>query len=176
MLYDELCIICGDDDASGSFARDTGDSAHLETGEYEVGGDDFIEVDAGNNDTPVTDSHYMDTTSGAEPSQSSASAKRKGKRRAANVEVMEKLVERVGEVANSILRLKEDTVDRALLFQLLLDQQAEINMSDDQVSTVYDYLVENDKIALGFISRPNAYRKSWLVKYFMERTSRHPQI
>jgi hypothetical protein len=176
MLYDELCIICGDDDASGAFARDTSDSAHLDTEEYEVGGDDFIEVDTGNQDTPVADSHYMDTPSGAEPSQSSASAKRKGKRRAASAEVMERLVDRVGEVANSILRLKEDPVDRALLFQILLELQPEINMSDDQVSTVYDYLCENDKKALGFLSRPNAFRKSWLVKYFMERTARHPDI
>jgi hypothetical protein len=174
VLYDELVIICGDDDASGSFARDSSEPAYVDTEGDEVG-DDLLGGELPNTGTPVSDAHPMETSSPAEPSQSSV-AGRKGKRRATTVDVMERLVERVGDVADSIRQLKADTVDRGILFQALLDLKDEVNMSEDQVMTVFDTMVENDKMALGFISKPPHYRKAWIVKFFMERTARHPHI
>ena len=165
MLYDELVIICGEDDASGTFARDSSEPAHVDTEGDEVG-DDFLGVEMPNTSTPVSDAHPMETSSPAEPSQTSV-AGRKGKRRASTVDVMERLVERVGDVADSILQLKTETVDRGLLFQSLLDLKDDLNMSEDQVMTVFDTMVENDKMALGFISKPPHYRKAWIVKFFM---------
>ena len=120
VLYDELVLICGDDEASGSFARDHYDTPHVESEEFDMGDDD-LESPNTHADTPFTDTPQVDTPSSMEPSQSSAAKTKTGKHRlAAPVEVMQAIVERVGDVANSILKLKEETVDRDALLQALL--------------------------------------------------------
>jgi hypothetical protein len=170
VLYDELVIICGDDDASGSFARDHYDTPHVETARSGTADDDLTWPDV-QTDNPFSDTQaetQANTSQAGEPSQTYTAKSKPGKQRlAASIDVMQAMVDRVGDVANSILRLG-DPVNREALFRALLELQQELFLTDAQVSRLFDIMVEHDKIALGFLARPIEHRKVWLANFVTE--------
>ena len=109
------------------------------------------------------------TSAPPEPHQSSSGKDKTRKSRSVvPVDILEGLVQRVGDVATSIKELKEETVDRHALLQAIMELQGEILITDSQISKVFDHLVKDDKLALGFLDRPVPLRKVWLVDFVMD--------
>jgi hypothetical protein len=114
MHYDELLIICGDDDACGDFSRDYDDSPHAASDGFSMADEDlsFSEAQPQPPRADVPDN---------EIAQSSGGRARVGRgRMSVPAEVLQGLVDRVGNVATLIASLKEETLDRKALFQALI--------------------------------------------------------
>ena len=121
-------------------------------------------------DTPLSDAPQADTSPSVEPSITSGSkTKTKKHRLAASIDVMQTMAERVGDVASSISKLREEIVDKDALLQALLELQGILSLSTSQVSDVFDMLVQHDKLAIGFLARPIELRKAWIVDFIMKQ-------
>jgi hypothetical protein len=162
MHYDELLIICGDDDACGDFSKDYDDSPHVASDGFSMADEDLSFSEA-QPQPPRADAPDN------EIAQSSGGRERVGRGRlSVPAEVLQGLVDRVGDVATSIASLKEEAVDRKALFQALFELKDELMISPSQLLKVYDCLVRDNKIALGFMDMPVEFRKIWLVDFVLE--------
>jgi hypothetical protein len=172
VLYDEMCIICGDDDASGSFSRDHQDTPHVDTDYFDMGDDDSVMPDT-QAYTSFDDSPQADVSPSIERSTNSGAKTKTGKHRLAGTEeAMRAIADRMSEVASSLLQLREEIVDKDALLEALLELQGDLRLTTSQVSKVFDVLAQNDKLGVAFLKRPIELRKAWIVDFIMENLSR----
>jgi hypothetical protein len=122
-MYDDLVVIYRNDEARGTFTRDTYDTPNIESEGFDMSADDLVWSDA-HCGTPYSDTPLGDAPPTGESSQASGSKNKRGTQRlTASLEVMQAMVERVGDVASSVLKLQPETVNKSALLQDLLELQ-----------------------------------------------------
>jgi hypothetical protein len=89
-------------------------------------------------------------------------------------DILQGLMDHVGEIASSIRELKDEKLDKNALFQALLELQDELILSDSQISRIFDHLVKDKEVALAFLARPPRFRRVWLVDYVMHTIGDDP--
>lgn len=170
-MYDELCKICGGDAHTGSFSQDF---SH-DFGDLSLPSDD-AEMDTNeegaNSEGPSLPSFNVPCANAQNAPQSSSSNAQKEKRGKSRMnmspDMLQGLMDRVGEIASSIRDLKDEKLDKNALFQALLELQDELMLNDSQISRIFDYLVKDKEVALAFLARPPRFRRVWLVDYVMQ--------
>jgi hypothetical protein len=176
-MYDDLCKICGSDGHTGSFSKDF---TH-DFGDFSLHSDDVemeTNEEGANSEGPSLPSLNVPHANAPKAGQSSSSNVKKDKsgksRLNTSTDILEGLIDRVGDIASSIRELKEDKLDKEALFQALLELQDELILTDSQISKIFDHLVKEKEVALAFLARPPRFRRVWLVDFVMQRIGDDP--
>ncbi|KAH7691710.1 Myb/SANT-like domain-containing protein [Dioscorea alata] len=162
--YDEMAIVCGNDQATGSFAR-TGSQSSRSLGarmdqpptspvidlDNQTQGfddfDDFAPSDNPTNDTPTT----------------ATSTARKGKKRVkhanADEEIMRDVKCELGRIANALEADKSKFISKELLDEIMT---LSAHYSEYDLGRAYDYLLQNLPLANGFMNKTHSLRCIWM--------------
>ncbi|KAL6515743.1 hypothetical protein OROHE_018433 [Orobanche hederae] len=161
-MYDELHIICGDDQATGSFAKSSTDDI-LETDEvYDLGSDDNpLQTD----DTQVNNNSMPSSPPHPPVVRKHGNGNGNGKRVRSIEEFgenMEKLAGAVEGMAHAIKSTNNQEYTTSSLYSEVMKVEGfdEVTLED-----AFDYLNENDKVARSFLVKGTAGRLRWLQKY-----------
>ncbi|KAH7658062.1 hypothetical protein IHE45_17G062000 [Dioscorea alata] len=162
--YDEIAIVCGNDQATGSFAR-TGSQSSRSLGarmdqpptspvidlDNQTQGfddfDDFAPSENPTNDTPTT----------------ATSTAKKGKKRAkhanADEEIMRDVKFELGRIANALEADKNKFISKDLLDEIMT---LSAHYSEYDLGQAYDYLLQNLPLANGFMNKTHSLRCIWM--------------
>ncbi|KAJ0978680.1 hypothetical protein J5N97_014154 [Dioscorea zingiberensis] len=154
--YESLKIICGDDHASGSYAK-----VNFENFGERVDLEDNMSGDA----TPVAPNTVRPNENNTEvlpspPSSTSVRPVREKKRaREKSALVISHLIDVVEKVADAI---KNPTHWSGVLYERVMELDG---FPDVLLEEVFDHLQENEKDARAFMVKKKAFRKVWVEKY-----------
>ncbi|XP_030458785.2 uncharacterized protein LOC115679327 [Syzygium oleosum] len=148
-MYDEMSLVVGRDMATGSFAKQLGDV-------------DVTEVDS----SPIDlDDDFDELMKGSKTSSSTVpSEKRAHKRRRCsdNDDKYAPFSKQLGEMALAIKSLGQGGVNYSQLYNevMKVDGYDEVSLG-----SVFDYLVENEKIGKAFMVKSVTLKKVWIDKF-----------
>lgn len=150
-MYDELALVAGRDMATGCFAKQFGDIDLPSFGDSDFS----TELDDGNDNT----------TKGIEdPSRFN----RKRSRATNKDDRFAMLSEQIGEVANAIKKMSQNQLDVAELYKEVMEVEG---FDEATLAHVFDYLVDNERVAKAFIVKSVKLKKLWLEDFLNRRES-----
>lgn len=149
-MYEELVVICGDDQATGSFSRTVADSV------VDV---DSTSVDAVNEETSETP---PPPRSVEDHSTSSEQVKRGRKRRRDLDSKIDLLANKIGDLASAISRSR----NRDISFELYEEVMKCTGYDKSELVKAFDFLLANEIQARSFLARDDALRQIWLENFF----------
>ncbi|XP_020081746.1 L10-interacting MYB domain-containing protein-like [Ananas comosus] len=162
--YEELALICGNDQATGKYTKQTDQALGVN-----LDGPSFINIDTTNegdtglDDIIFTESSQLPSTPKETTSNSSKGKnKRIGEKRLrdSETEVIRELATQVGQVATALKGT------RSLQFSNELFQEVmKLPFSVEQLEDAYDFLMENDVQARCFMAKPLEMRMKWMQRF-----------
>ncbi|KAF8022266.1 hypothetical protein BT93_G2419 [Corymbia citriodora subsp. variegata] len=153
-MYDEMALVVGRDMATGSFAKQLGDidATEVDFSPIDIG-DDFDELMKGSK-----------TSSSTVPSE-----KRSHKRRKCfdNDDKLATLSTNIGEIASAIKSLSQNNIDPSQVhYSQLYDEVMKMDGYDEvTLGSIFDHLVENEKIGKAFMVKSANLQKVWIDKF-----------
>ncbi|MQM08670.1 hypothetical protein Taro_041526 [Colocasia esculenta] len=149
-MYEELVVICGDDQAMGSFSRTVADSV------VDV---DSTSVDAVNEETSETP---PPPRSVEDHSTSSEQVKRGRKRRRDLDSKIDLLANKIGDLASAISRSRNHDISLELYEEVMKCT----GYDKFELVKAFDFLLANEIQARSFLDRDDALRQIWLENFF----------
>ncbi|KAH7655942.1 hypothetical protein IHE45_18G045900 [Dioscorea alata] len=165
-----MAIVCGNDQATGSFARSGAQSSRSLGAQMEPpptspvinldnqtqGFDNFDDIaptQPPNNDTP-TSSTCM-----------ARDGKKRGKRAKAEEEIMRNVEHQLGRIANALEADKSQFIGKQLFDEImtLSDHYTEYDLG-----RAYDYLLQNFPLANGFLNKTHSLRCLWIDDFLYQ--------
>ncbi|KAF8022276.1 hypothetical protein BT93_G2429 [Corymbia citriodora subsp. variegata] len=153
-MYDEMALVVGRDMATGSFAKQLGDidATEVDSSPIDIG-DDFDELMKGSK-----------TSLSIVPSE-----KRSHKRRKCfdNDDKLATLSTNIGEMASAIKSLGQNNIDPSQVhYSRLYDEVMKMDGYDEvTLGSIFDHLVENEKIGKAFMVKNANLRNVWIDKF-----------
>ncbi|KAK1310360.1 hypothetical protein QJS10_CPA08g01087 [Acorus calamus] len=148
-MYDEMIIICGDDQATGSFARAVSEPV--------------VDVDARSNFGANNDESEEMKDKTKENDNASNGITKGGRKRSRNIESkFDMLIDKVGDLDSAIAKSRNRDISIELYNAVIKCE----GYDESQLVGAFEYLLGNDISARSFLVRSLAMRKKWLDDYF----------
>ena len=154
-MYDELAIVVGKDTATGGFSKSYVDI------DNEPDNGDSAEFVADNVEEGVVEKGKNAVESSTIGSSNSKSRKRGRASSNADDSVLTDLSDQLKEIAVALKEINWGPVDYTALYNEVMAMMAD-GYSEDMLTTAFDHLCENEKIARGFLAKNARLRKLWL--------------
>ena len=156
-MYDEMALVAGKDMASGSFAKSFTDIDLDETNEADS---IFVDVETG-----VNEEVRGKTSSSIATSQPRSHRKRKKDQESVEDDKRDSMAEHLGEIANALKKFTDDQVITAHLYDQVMSIEG---FDEESLVAAFDYLMDHEKQAEGFMVKNNYLRRVWLEKLEIE--------
>ena len=153
-MYDEMALVAGKDMASESFAKSFTDIDLDETNEADS---IFVDVETG-----VNEEVRGKTSSSIATSQPRSHRKRKKDQESVEDDKLDSMAEHLGEIANALKKFTDDQVITAHLYDQVMSMEG---FDEESLAAGFDYLVDHEKQAKGFMVKNNNLRRVWLEKF-----------
>ncbi|KAL3530958.1 hypothetical protein ACH5RR_010280 [Cinchona calisaya] len=157
-FYDEMALVVGKDMATGSFGKTFTD--------INLGAPLTVD-DAVNNITELVMQKEIpySNASSSETNTSSCGAKQHRKRNRSSDEI-EKISERLGEVAAALTQLSTNKLDVSSLYDEIMKMKG---YEEEFLASVFDHLVQNEMLAKSFIVKSDRLRLNFLEDFKKQR-------
>ncbi|KAL3719977.1 hypothetical protein ACJRO7_004893 [Eucalyptus globulus] len=153
-MYDEMAVVVGRDIATGSFAKQFGDINATEVDSSPIDlGDDFDELMKGSKTCSFI--VHLEKRS------------RKRQKGSNNDDKYVALSTQLGEMASAIKSLAHTDVDHSqVYYSQLYNEVMKVDGYDEiTLGSVFDHLIENEKIGKAFMVKSATLRKVWVDKF-----------
>ncbi|KAH7685753.1 hypothetical protein IHE45_04G061100 [Dioscorea alata] len=159
-----MAIVCGNDQATGSFARMGSQSSRslgarmeqppptpiIDLDNQTQGFNDFDEV--GQSQSPINDAP---TSSTSKPKE----GKKRAKRAKADEEIMRDVKFELGRIANALEADKSKFISKDLFDEIMTLSD---RYTEHDLGRAYDYLLQNLPLANGFMNKTHSFRCIWM--------------